>query len=66
MTSPASHRQLERSRALLLTEPLSLDAHEMTDKGSINQHAVLAQRAHLIAELYTEPYSPEVLVAKRG
>ena len=54
------------SRALLLTEPLSLDAHEMTDKGSINQHAVLAQRAHLIAELYTEPYSPEVLVAKRG
>ena len=29
------------ARALLLDEPLSIDAHEVTDKGSINQHAVL-------------------------
>jgi feruloyl-CoA synthase len=51
------------ARALLLEEPLSLDAHEVTDKGSINQHAVLAHRAHLVDELYTPPYSPRVLVA---
>ncbi len=51
------------ARALLLTEPPSIDAHEVTDKGSINQRAVLRHRAHLVAELYTEPYSPRVLVA---
>jgi feruloyl-CoA synthase len=54
------------ARALLLDEPLSLDAHEVTDKGSINQHAVLTQRARLVAELYAEPCSPRVLVAKGG
>ncbi len=53
-------------RALLLAEPLSLDAHEVTDKGSINQHAVLTNRADLIAELYTEPYSRCVFVAADG
>jgi feruloyl-CoA synthase len=51
------------ARALLLAEPLSLDAHEVTDKGSINQRAVLVHRAHLVEELYTEPYSPRILVA---
>jgi feruloyl-CoA synthase len=50
-------------RALLLDETLSIDAHEVTDKGSINQHAVLAHRAHLVEELYARPYSPRVLVA---
>ena len=39
---------------------------EVTDKGSINQHAVLARRAHLVEELYTRPYSPRVLVAATG
>ena len=52
------------ARALLLAEPLSLDASEVTDKGSINQHAVLARRAHLVEELYTRPYSPRT--ARRG
>jgi feruloyl-CoA synthase len=51
------------ARAILLQEPLSFDAHEVTDKGSINQRAVLAHRAALVDELYTEPYSPRVLVA---
>jgi feruloyl-CoA synthase len=53
------------ARAVLLAEPLSLDANEVTDKGSLNQHAVLAQRAALVAALYSEPYSPEVLVAAK-
>ena len=51
------------ARALLLAQPLSLDAHEVTDKGSVNQRAVLAQRAALVEELYTAPYSSRVLVA---
>lgn len=39
-------------RALLLEAPPSLDAHEVTDKGSINQRAVLANRAALVDDLY--------------
>jgi feruloyl-CoA synthase len=51
------------ARAITLDEPPSLDAHEVTDKGSINQRAVLQQRAHLVETLYAEPYAPQVLVA---
>jgi feruloyl-CoA synthase len=39
---------------MLLEEPPSLDAGEMTDKGSINQRAVLARRKQLVAELYSD------------
>ena len=42
------------ARALVLEEPPSLDAGEMTDKGSINQRAVLARRAALVDELYSD------------
>ena len=49
------------ARALVLEEPPSLDAGEMTDKGSINQRAVLARRAAVVEELYAG--SPRVLVA---
>ena len=46
---------------LLLEEPPSLDQGEMTDKGSINQRAVLSQRADLVEELYATPPSPRVI-----
>ena len=49
-------------RAMVLAEPPSLDAGEMTDKGSINQRAVLERRAALVAELYAPDPSPRVLV----
>ena len=49
-------------RAILLAEPPSLDAGEMTDKGSINQRAVLSRRADLVTELYAAEPSPRVLV----
>ncbi|HKV05066.1 MAG TPA: feruloyl-CoA synthase [Candidatus Acidoferrales bacterium] len=39
-------------RAILLDEPPSLDAGEITDKGSINQRTVLERRASLVEELY--------------
>jgi len=38
--------------AVLLVEPASIDAQEATDKGSVNQKAVLANRAHLVEQLY--------------
>ncbi|MGQ0543819.1 MAG: hypothetical protein ACT4P3_00590 [Betaproteobacteria bacterium] len=50
------------ARAIVLEEPPSLDAGEMTDKGSINQRAVLASRAALVEELYRDPPSARVLV----
>src|SRR5262245_27007793 len=49
-------------RAMLLAEAPSLDAGEITDKGSINQRAVLDRRAHLLAELSAAVPSPRVLV----
>jgi feruloyl-CoA synthase len=42
----------------------SIDAHETTEKGSINQKAVLANRAALVDVLYTErPPSHVIQVA---
>ncbi|RJF74376.1 feruloyl-CoA synthase [Rhodopseudomonas palustris] len=49
------------TRAVLLGEPLSIDAGEVTDKGSVNQRAVLEHRAALIADLYTDPPPPHVI-----
>jgi feruloyl-CoA synthase len=41
---------------------LSLDAHEITDKGSINQRSVLTNRAALVEDLYTTPPRAHVIV----
>jgi feruloyl-CoA synthase len=40
------------SRLLVMTEPPSIDANEITDKGYINQRAVLERRAALVERLY--------------
>ncbi len=40
------------ARFLILDEPPSLDAGEITDKGSINQRAVLGRRQDLVKKLY--------------
>jgi feruloyl-CoA synthase len=50
------------ARAIVLTAPPSIDSGEMTDKGSINQRAVLSRRAGAVAELYALAPSPRVLV----
>ena len=41
------------ARAVLLDTPLQIDAGEVTDKGSINQRAVLEHRAALIEDMYS-------------
>jgi feruloyl-CoA synthase len=49
------------ARALLMAEPPSIDANEITDKGYINQRAVLARRAALVERLYAEPGHADVI-----
>jgi feruloyl-CoA synthase len=48
--------------ALLMAEPPSIDAGEITDKGYINQRAVLERRAPLVAMLYQDRPDPAVIV----
>jgi feruloyl-CoA synthase len=48
---PASSTRVER--VLLLEEPPQLDANEITDKGYVNQRAVLARRHERVLELVT-------------
>jgi len=50
------------ARAMLMEEPPSIDAHEVTDKGSFNQGAVLRNRAALVAELYAAEPSQRTIV----
>jgi feruloyl-CoA synthase len=47
-------------RVLLLKAPPDTDANEITDKGYINQRAVLERRAGLVEQLYSD--DPEVLL----
>jgi len=52
-------------RIAVLEEPLSLDAGELTDKGSCNQRKVLERRAALVETLYASRPAPEI-IAWRG
>ena len=52
-------------RIIVLDEHPSLDKGEITDKGSINQRAVLAARKHLVEELYGERPSDRVIAVSR-
>ena len=45
----SSHRV---GRLVVLTEPPSIDANEITDKGYINQRAVLSRRAEVVESMY--------------
>jgi feruloyl-CoA synthase len=49
-------------RVLLMTEPASIDANEITDKGYINQRATLERRRELVERVYTEPAPRDVIV----
>ena len=46
-------------RLLPMSEPPSIDANEITDKGYLNQRAVLERRAALVEKLYGD--SPEII-----
>ena len=58
--NPASTRCVRR--ALILPVAPSLDRGEITDKGSINQRAVLRHHADLVAKLYSAEPTAHVAV----
>lgn len=50
------------ARVLLLDTPPDVDANEITDKGYINQRAVLERRQAAVEALYAETPGPDVIV----
>ena len=58
-TSTGSSTRVER--AVLLDRPPSIEVQEITDKGTINQKAVLKNRGALVEDLYREPVPAHVL-----
>jgi feruloyl-CoA synthase len=78
VSHPALHRHLRNAfaefnrhntgssrriaRVLLMTDSPSIDGNEITDKGYINQRAVLERRADLVARLYANGLLSDVVV----
>ena len=56
---PGSSRRLKR--LLVLTEPPSIDAGEITDKGYVNQRLVIDRRADLVSRVYSDPLADGVV-----
>jgi len=63
LSAPRRGTSARVGRAMFLAEPPSLDVGEITDKGSINQRAVLSHRAALVEQLYQSPPPVGVIVA---
>ena len=61
--NPATSRGVQRARILPVAP--SLDRGEITDKGSINQRAVLRHYAELVAELYSAAPPAHVVIIER-
>ena len=52
MNATSRGSSLQVRRVLLMGEPPSVDGHEITDKGYINQRATLERRKALVEKLY--------------
>ncbi len=61
--NPGTSRQI--ARVLIMIAPPSIDGNEITDKGYINQRAVLQGRAALVARLYSDEPQPDVVLISR-
>ena len=59
--NPASSTHVQR--AILMDSPPSLEAGEITDKGTLNQSAVLKNRASVVERLYRESLASDILSA---
>ena len=52
MNAECKGSSMQVRRVLLMTEPPSVDGHEITDKGYINQRATLERRKAMVERLY--------------
>jgi feruloyl-CoA synthase len=52
MNAECKGSSMRVKRAVLMAEPPSVDGHEITDKGYINQRATLERRKALVDKLY--------------
>ena len=52
-TAGGSSRRI--GRFTVMTEPPSIDAGEITDKGYVNQRAAIERRAETVAAIFAEP-----------
>ncbi len=59
----ATGSSMRIARAMVMETPPSIDASEVTDKGSINQRAVLKNRAALVERLYANPPAADIITA---
>ncbi len=59
---PASSMNIRR--AILVRSPLSLDHGEITDKGSVNQRALLRQRADQVLAMYESQPPADVIIIR--
>ena len=57
--NPASSARV--GRVLLMKDPPSIDAEEITDKGYVNQRATLENRHALVERLFADPPGADVL-----
>ncbi len=57
--NPGSSTRIKR--VLLMAEPPSVDGHEITDKGYVNQRATMERRKALVDKLYEKVAPPEVI-----
>ncbi|MEJ1970764.1 MAG: hypothetical protein WDN03_19360 [Rhizomicrobium sp.] len=48
-------------RVILMAEPPSVDGHEITDKGYVNQRATMERRRTLVDKLFAAQPDPEVI-----
>jgi feruloyl-CoA synthase len=53
-------------RAAILDEPPAIDAGELTEKGSVNQKAVLRHRAAIVDQLFAQPPSSALIDIHEG
>jgi long-subunit acyl-CoA synthetase (AMP-forming) len=68
LAAESAASSMHPARVLVAAEPPSIDANEITDKGYINQGAVLDRRAALVERLYAEPAASDVILpaTRRG
>ena len=60
----AGYHNVDPCRIATADTAPSTDSAELADKGSVNQRAVLANRAHMVEAHYADPSTDAVITAR--